>query len=85
MPFISTAAIQLVRKIQPLFTTHCRVFDDVVPALKQWASEKIKVFIYSSGSVDAQKPLFGNSTFGDLLQVSLIKFNSVASRSNYVQ
>ncbi|KAL9953159.1 hypothetical protein ACROYT_G040529 [Oculina patagonica] len=44
------------------------VFDDILPALKQWASEKIKVYIYSSGSVDAQKLLFGNSTFGDLLQ-----------------
>lgn len=53
-----------------LFATHCRVFDDVVPAFKQWTSNQIKLYIYSSGSIDAQKLLFGNSKFGDLLQVS---------------
>lgn len=44
------------------------IFDDVVPAFKQWTSNQIKIYIYSSGSIDAQKLLFGNSKFGDLLQ-----------------
>ena len=46
-----------------------RVFDDVVSAFKQWTSNNIKIYIYSSGSVNAQKLLFGNSKFGNLLQV----------------
>jgi len=45
------------------------VYDDVIPAFKQWTSNDIKIYIYSSGSVDAQKLLFGNSKFGDMLQV----------------
>ncbi|WP_348256668.1 HAD-IA family hydrolase, partial [Salmonella enterica] len=43
-------------------------FDDVTPALKQWKSKDVKIYIYSSGSVSAQKLLFGNSKCGDLLQ-----------------
>ena len=46
-----------------------RVFDDVVSTFKQWNSNNIKIYIYSSGSVNAQKLLFGNSKFGNLLQV----------------
>ena len=48
---------------------HFRIYDDVITALKHWTSNNIKIYIYSSGSVDAQKLLFGNSKFGDLLQV----------------
>lgn len=44
------------------------IFDDVTPAFKQWKSKDVKIYIYSSGSVAAQKLLFGNSKFGDLLQ-----------------
>lgn len=44
------------------------VFDDVVTAFKRWTSNKIKIYIYSSGSTDSQKLLFGNSKCGDLLQ-----------------
>ncbi|XP_068683865.1 enolase-phosphatase E1-like isoform X1 [Montipora capricornis] len=44
------------------------IYDDVITALKHWTSNNIKIYIYSSGSVDAQKLLFGNSKFGDLLQ-----------------
>mmetsp|Transcript_22830 Transcript_22830/g.41126 ORF Transcript_22830/g.41126 Transcript_22830/m.41126 type:complete len:200 (-) Transcript_22830:1126-1725(-) len=43
------------------------VFDDVVTALQWWKAQGVKVYIYSSGSVGAQKLLFGNSKFGDLL------------------
>lgn len=44
------------------------VYDDVSPALEQWRTvEGQKVYIYSSGSVEAQKLLFGQSMAGDLL------------------
>jgi enolase-phosphatase E1 len=41
------------------------LFDDVPDAFRRWAA-KGKVAIYSSGSVEAQKLLFGHSNFGDL-------------------
>jgi enolase-phosphatase E1 len=42
------------------------VYADVPPALKRWARAGVKLFIYSSGSVSAQKLLFGHSQAGDL-------------------
>ena len=36
-----------------------------------WFKKRIKMYIYSSGSVEAQKLLFGNSEAGDLLKVLL--------------
>lgn len=44
------------------------VYADVVPALKQWKADGKKVCVYSSGSVEAQKLLFGYSTKGDLTE-----------------
>lgn len=45
------------------------MYDDVSPALDQWHSvEGQKVYIYSSGSVQAQKLLFGQSLVGDMLK-----------------
>ena len=55
-------------------TLHSSIFDDVTPAFKQWKSKDVKIYIYSSGSVSAQKLLFGNSKFGDLLQVIKLSF-----------
>lgn len=42
------------------------VYPDVVPQIKIWRSKGIGVGIYSSGSVGAQKLLFGYSDYGDL-------------------
>ncbi|CAO2198540.1 unnamed protein product [Urochloa humidicola] len=42
------------------------VFDDVPPALERWHASGIKTYIYSSGSREAQKLIFGNTTYGDL-------------------
>jgi enolase-phosphatase E1 len=42
------------------------VFEDVVPALKQWRDAGIDLKIYSSGSILAQKLFFGHTTQGDL-------------------
>jgi len=46
------------------FTGH--VYDDVAPNLKKWAVQGIGLYVYSSGSVAAQKLLFGYSDAGDL-------------------
>ncbi|QCS49173.1 acireductone synthase [Picosynechococcus sp. PCC 11901] len=42
------------------------VYPDVLPKLKEWQKEGIQLGIYSSGSVKAQKLLFGYSDYGDL-------------------
>ncbi|XP_006662940.2 probable bifunctional methylthioribulose-1-phosphate dehydratase/enolase-phosphatase E1 [Oryza brachyantha] len=44
------------------------VFEDVPEALKHWHASGMKVYIYSSGSREAQRLLFGNTTYGDLRQ-----------------
>ncbi|KAJ3020800.1 Enolase-phosphatase E1 [Thoreauomyces humboldtii] len=44
------------------------VYADVVPAFRQWADEDVDIYIYSSGSIEAQKLLFGWSEAGNLLQ-----------------
>uniref|UniRef100_A0A8C8RHN1 Enolase-phosphatase E1 n=1 Tax=Pelusios castaneus TaxID=367368 RepID=A0A8C8RHN1_9SAUR len=44
-------------------------FEDVVPAIRKWREAGMKVYIYSSGSVEAQKLLFGYSTEGDILEL----------------
>ncbi|KAF9580929.1 hypothetical protein BGW38_002232 [Lunasporangiospora selenospora] len=43
------------------------IYDDVTKALDQWKSDSKKLYIYSSGSVPAQKLIFGFSDKGDLL------------------
>jgi len=43
-----------------------QVYPDVPIAFKAWKEAGIPVYIYSSGSVAAQKLLFGGSTHGDL-------------------
>jgi enolase-phosphatase E1 len=42
------------------------VYPDTPVALRRWRGQGIPVHIYSSGSVAAQKLLFGNSVAGDL-------------------
>ncbi|KAF8409231.1 hypothetical protein HHK36_005305 [Tetracentron sinense] len=42
------------------------VFEDVPEALEKWHASGIKVYIYSSGSREAQRLIFGNSIYGDL-------------------
>lgn len=46
------------------FTGH--VYPDAVKHLRQWRDDGIKLYVYSSGSIQAQKLLFGYSDFGDL-------------------
>lgn len=42
------------------------VYDDVPPALEDWKKKGLKLGVFSSGSIAAQKLIFGNSIFGDL-------------------
>ncbi|HBV39422.1 MAG TPA: acireductone synthase [Erwinia sp.] len=46
------------------FTGH--LYPDVLPALKAWQKDGIGLYVYSSGSVAAQKLLFGYSDEGDI-------------------
>jgi enolase-phosphatase E1 len=46
------------------FTGH--MYDDAVECLRRWSADGIRLFVYSSGSVGAQKLLFGFSDAGDL-------------------
>jgi enolase-phosphatase E1 len=42
------------------------VYADVLPALEQWKSQGIQMGVFSSGSIAAQKLIFGFSELGDL-------------------
>ncbi|MBP2169952.1 enolase-phosphatase E1 [Erwinia toletana] len=42
------------------------LYPDVLPALKQWQAQGVSLYVYSSGSVAAQKLLFGYSEEGDI-------------------
>ncbi len=46
------------------FTGH--IYDDAVDGLRAWADAGVELYVYSSGSVGAQKLLFGYSDAGDL-------------------
>lgn len=45
------------------------VYQDVVPSIRRWRHQGLRVYIYSSGSVEAQKLLFGYSVEGDVLDL----------------
>lgn len=42
------------------------LYEDVPPALRRWARGGLRLFVYSSGSIAAQKLLFGYTPAGDL-------------------
>lgn len=46
------------------FTSH--MYPDAAQALQRWYAEGLALYVYSSGSVAAQKLLFGHSDAGDL-------------------
>jgi len=48
---------------------HGHVYPDAADALRAWHAAGIALYVYSSGSVAAQKLLFGNSSEGNLLTV----------------
>ena len=58
------------------------VFDDVKPALERWVQQGIAVGIFSSGSVLAQKLLFGHSSAGDLTPLLRWHFDTAVGAKN---
>jgi enolase-phosphatase E1 len=42
------------------------IYPDAVAGLRRWHDAGVRLYVYSSGSVAAQKTLFGNSLHGDL-------------------
>jgi enolase-phosphatase E1 len=44
-----------------------KIYPDVAPCLRRWAEAGLQLHVYSSGSVEAQKLIFGHSTAGDLV------------------
>jgi enolase-phosphatase E1 len=42
------------------------VYPDTPAALRRWHAAGLKLYVYSSGSVEAQKLIFGHSDYGDL-------------------
>ncbi len=42
------------------------IYDDAIAGLKRWKDQGVALYIYSSGSIPAQKLLFGNTKHGDL-------------------
>ncbi|MGO1002385.1 acireductone synthase [Lysobacter sp. CA196] len=49
------------------FTSH--MYPDATPALRQWKDQGQRLYVYSSGSVPAQRLLFGHSDAGDLTEL----------------
>lgn len=45
---------------------HGHIYPDAVEALRRWKAQGIALYVYSSGSVHAQKLLFGHTEYGDL-------------------
>ena len=42
------------------------IYEDAVNNLRKWKTQGIRIYVYSSGSVHAQKLLFGHTQYGDL-------------------
>ena len=45
---------------------HGHIYDDALTRLRAWASEGLRLYVYSSGSVKAQQLLFRHTQYGDL-------------------
>jgi enolase-phosphatase E1 len=45
---------------------HAHVYADVAPALARWRARGLKLAVFSSGSVEAQRLLFAHTVAGDL-------------------
>jgi enolase-phosphatase E1 len=52
------------------------LYGDVPPALRRWVRAGLRLFVYSSGSVPAQKLLFGHTPAGDLTELFQAYFDT---------
>ena len=57
-------------------TIQGHVYDDVAPALKRWKEKGIQLGVFSSGSIAAQKLIFGYSVAGDLTPYFSVYFDT---------
>ena len=57
------------------------LYPDVPAALNRWSKAGLRLFVYSSGSVPAQKLLFGHSDSGDLTPLFDGFFDTRSARS----
>lgn len=58
------------------FTGH--VYEDAARRLKEWQTRGLTLYVFSSGSVQAQKLIFGYSDFGDLTPLFSGYFDTAA-------
>ncbi|GJL38314.1 Enolase-phosphatase E1 [Phytobacter ursingii] len=65
------------------FTGH--LYPDVLPALEKWKAQGIDLYVYSSGSVAAQKLLFGYSDEGDITHLFSGYFDTLVGAKREVQ
>ena len=56
------------------------MYQDVPDAFRRWIESGAQLYIYSSGSVQAQKLLFGQTGEGNLLTVRLFGAHSFDSK-----
>lgn len=61
------------------------LFDDVEPALEAWNGRGQSVYIYSSGSVAAQRLLFGHTEHGDLTSMLAGYFDTTTGPKRVAQ
>lgn len=65
------------------FTGH--LYPDVLPALEKWKAKGLDLYVYSSGSVSAQKLLFGYSDEGDITHLFSGYFDTLVGAKRDVQ
>ncbi|MEQ4453173.1 acireductone synthase [Kosakonia sp. YIM B13605] len=61
------------------------LYPDVLPQLEKWKSQGIDLYVYSSGSVAAQKLLFGYSDEGDITPLFSGYFDTLVGAKRDVQ
>jgi len=65
------------------FTGH--LYPDVLPQLEKWKAQGLDLYVYSSGSVEAQKLLFGYSDEGDITHLFSGYFDTRVGAKREVQ
>jgi enolase-phosphatase E1 len=61
------------------------VYEDVAPALKYWKESGIQLGVFSSGSIAAQKLIFGYSVAGDLTPYFSAYFDTTSGGKREVE
>jgi hypothetical protein len=69
----TTNAIECTTNATECMTNSYRVYDDVVPVLRQIVADGIKVYSYSADTVESQKLLFGFTNQGDISEVAALR------------